>query len=291
MRPIEDGVYTGVTRENYELIDRANFSKIKLLKKSPAHFLASMLQRAEDDTDALRIGRATHVAVLEPERFLSAYAIWDGGTRRGDLWNKFQKQHEGLEILKEDHYQQVRAIADAVKADKHAAKYLQNGSAEVTMLWTHKEPSNGVPGFDMKCKGRLDFGANAGAIVDLKTARDASPDGFSRAAWNLDYAVQAAFYRDGYAAAHGGELLPYVIVAVEKEPPYVVQVYRMPEQLLDMGRDAYRALLHRLNECRSTNSWPGYAAGPLDLELPRWMRSENDVSGLGLEFEGAESNG
>lgn len=289
MKPTENGVYLDVKREDYDRIDRLNFSTIKHMKLSPAHVRAVVMEKAKEDTDALRVGRAVGVATLEPERFRATYAVWDGERRAGKEWERFREKNAGLEILREKEYQQVKAIADAARADEHAAPYLRGGSSEVTILWTHTEPANGVPGFSLDCKGRLDFATEGRAIVDLKTAKDASPDGFARAAWNFDYHVQAAMYVDGYAAAHGGEVLPYVLVVVEKEAPFLVQVYRMPEHMLDMGRDIYRGHLRRVHQCRKDNRWPGYADGPIDLELPRWMRSandDNDVSGLGLEFGG-----
>lgn len=291
MKPIETGVYTAVTRENYDRIERVNFSSLKHLKRSPAHYRAAITKRIDEDTDAMRVGRATHVAALEPERFRASHAVWDGGRRYGKEWDKFCATNAGLEILTEDQYQLVTALASAVRTHEAAAKYLTGGAAEVTMLWDHVEPANGTQGFTIQCKGRIDFAPNGGAIPDLKTTRDASPDAFSRQSWDLDYAARAAFYVDGYAAAHGGEVLPFVMIAVEKEEPYLVQVYTMPDALLEMGRDTYRQLLARLAQCRAENRWPGYADGPLELQLPRWMRADNDdVTGLGLVFEGAENN-
>lgn len=284
-----DGVYLDVDREVYDRISRVNWSTLKFMKRTPAHYRAEIQKvkkKKSDDTDALKIGRAVHLAVLEPERFVSSIAVWDGGDRRGNLWNQFQAKHSNLEILREKDYQQVKAISDAVRADRDAGPYLQNGSSEVTMLWTHKEPANGAPGFEVECKGRLDFGSNAGVIVDLKTALDGSPDGFAWAAHKLDYRAQAAFYVDGYAAANGGELLPYVIVAVEKEEPYVSQVYTLEEEDIDMGREIYRAFLRELAECRRTGIWRKYNNGPMRLPLPRSMRSDDDASGIGLVFEG-----
>jgi hypothetical protein len=283
VRPTENGIYTEVTREDYErLANRVNWSTLKYLKRSPAHYRAFTLERERADTDALRLGRASHVATLEPERFLATHAIWDGGRRFGKDWDKFVSQNSGLEILTESQYQDAKAIADAVRNDVHAGPLIRQGSAEVTMLWTHSQAANGVPGFEIPCKGRLDFGARAGAIVDLKTCRDASPDGFGRAAFQLDYLGQAAFYVDGHAIAGSGEHLPYFIIAVEKEEPHVVQVYTVPERLLDMGRQVYRSLLARLWECRQRSEWPGYGNGPMELQLPRWMQDTTDVSELGI---------
>lgn len=273
---MKTGVYRGMGREEYERIDRCNWSRLKYLRRSPAHYRAAHTA-PDEDTDAKRVGRATHVAVLEPERFRASYAVWDGGRRYGKEWDKFREKNGHLEILTEEQYQTVTAIAEAVLSHEHAAKHLRGGSAEVTILWTD-------PGTGIECKGRLDLLQRA--ITDLKTCRDASPEAFARQAWNLSYSAQAAMYVDGFAAASGtGELLPYMMVAVESTAPHVVQPYRVPEHVLEAGRGVYRHLLERLAECRKENRWPGYADGELDLELPRWAQAQNDEDdsmGLGL---------
>src|SRR6202040_3457777 len=100
-------------------------------------------------------------------------------------------------------------------------------------------------------------------IVDLKTCRDASRRGFGSAVAAYRYHAQAASYVD--AVEHcTGRRLPFVFVAVKKEPPYLVGVYRISDEQLELGRTLYRELLDQLDLCRSTNQWPGYAVTEMD---------------------------
>lgn len=285
MRLTENGIYTGIPREEYDRIDRLNWSLLKHIGKSPAHFRAAQLERETKDTDSLKLGRAVHVIALEPDRFFSTFAVWDGGTRRGKEWDKFKEKNEGLELIREEEYQLAKALAEAARSHEHAAKYLRDGTAEATMLWTTRD-ENGV---EFQCKGRTDFATNAGALVDLKTTRDASPEAFARQCWDMEYAAQAAFYVDGCAAAKGIEPNPFIIVAVEKDAPHVVQVYRIPEHILEMGRDTYRKHLSRLATCRALGRWPAYSDGELELTLPSWMEQDN-TAGMGLVFEEGETD-
>lgn len=283
--PTEDGIYPGLSRELYERIPRLNMSRLKHMGDSPFHYRATELEE-EKDTDAKLEGRATHVAVFEPERWLATYAIWDGARRYGKEWDKFCAQHEGMEILTEKQRDRVIAIQKAVRSDRYAAPLLEHGQAEVTILWTHVEPPIGDrPGFSIQCKGRMDF-AN-GVISDLKCTKDAGPEAFARQSWNLRHHVSAAWYVDGYAAATGGELRPFRMIAVGNRAPHPVQVYNVPEGHLDLGRATYRGWLAQLHDCRRLNRWPGYAEGPIDLGLPKWAQTEDeeDVSGMDLEFE------
>ena len=266
-----------ISFEEYQRISRVNMSTLKEFRKSPAHYRHRLLCK-DNDSPAKRLGRAVHLATLEPERFVSTYVIWNEGRRFGKKWDKFKKVFKGREILTNEEYARCLAIQQSTRSNQMAMSYLASGAAEITATWIDKKTGIG-------CKGRLDF-ANDSAIVDLKTTRDASPNGFGREVWRYGYHLQAAFYQDGHAAATGTRL-PIVIIAVETEAPYVVQVYSVPEQVLDAGREEYSRLLELLATSRAENNWPGYSEQELELTLPRWATnydSEEDVSGLDLDF-------
>lgn len=275
-----------ISREQYERLEGVNFSTLKAMARSPAHY-RHLLTHGREDSDALKIGRAVHLAVYEPELFRETCVVWDDGPRRGKRWDAFRTKYAGCEILTAAEHERCVALATAVRLDAVAAKYVTHGRAEQTLQWTHTEEElGGVPGFSLKCKGRVDWVPAAGALVDLKTCRDASPDGFGRAAWSLSYCMQAAFYVDGHKAMTGEER-PYVLVAAEKEAPYCVAVYRVPDIALELGREQYRALLRRLHECREANAWPGYATAEQDLTLPRWavpFNEDENAEDMGLTF-------
>lgn len=276
------GVHT-MPREEYDQIQAENWSKLKHLARSPAAY-SYRAANPEHDTAARKVGRAVHLAVLEPERFADSVAIWDGGRRYGKEWNAFVSANAGKELLKRDEFRQCMALQTAVRSDPVAAPHLMRGAAEQTVLWTDE-----VTG--IKCKARTDWLNDV--LADLKTTRDASPDGFARESWQYRYHTQLAFYSDGLRAA-GERERPVLIIAVESAPPYPVVVYRLGEELLQHGREEYRELLSRLKGLRELGPEAfatGYATCELDLALPRWMRhdEDGDLEGLGLEF-GDEDN-
>jgi len=271
----QDGLHE-LRREDYDSIERVNYSSLKLIARSPAHYRHGLLEERAD-TDALRMGRVTHLAVLEPERFRSLISVWDGGRRAGKDWDKFTEQNQGRELLTIEEHKLCLALQQAVRNDACSMRYISGGKPEVTILWTAM-----VGGQEVACKGRVDFDTDE-AIVDLKTTRNAEPGAFGRQSFGLHYHVQAAWYVDGYARAVGiGK--PYVIVAVEKTPPHIVQVYRVPERHLELGREEYSAWLDRLVWCREHSRWPGYADDELELELPRWAVPDDDNSDMGLQI-------
>lgn len=258
-----------VPREAYDRITAVNWSTLKVLGKSPAHYRDALMNKGSD-SDARQRGRATHTAVFEFDRYASEYVVWED-RRAGKEWEAFSALNSHREILTAKMNENAVAVSRAVRASGMAAPYVTNGKAEVTLRWEHVSPA--VPGFEqyrLDCKARLDF-VNALGIADLKTTKDASPTGFARECARYEYHVQAAWYVDGYEAMTGLRV-PYVLVAVEPAAPHVVQVYRVPDELLNEGRARYRQLLDTLNVCRRDSAWPGYATTPIDLHLPRWAR-------------------
>jgi len=282
------GLVFGLSREGYDGDPADHWSTIKTMDRSPAHYLAAEAQ-GTPDTDARKVGRAVHLAVLEPERYGGEVAVWSGKVRNGRAWEEFQAANAGKEILTQREAAHVSAIQRAVRGSLMARPYIAGGRAEVSMFWGYHEldPATWLPGWaPIRLKGRVDYVTDE-VLVDLKTTRDASPAGFGREALRYGYHVQAALYADGYEAATGTRL-PFVLVAVESAPPHVVQVYGVPDHYLEAGRDAYRAMIRRLAMCRAANQWPGYCEVPMELELPKWSGlddDEEDISDLDLGFQ------
>lgn len=260
-------IYRRGEAKPYEEIQRESWSRIKHILKSPRHYLHATSSPPEDKAVFAR-GDAVHVLTLEPERFPERFAIWTEGVRRGKAWEAFEAaaQAAGKRILTEAEEAEARSIAHAVRGDATARGYLTGGEAEVGVLWE---------ALGVSLKSRIDY--VGGALVELKTTRDASLDGFGREVHRYHYCAQAAMYQDAWEAATGARL-PVVLVAVESEPPHVVQCYRLGEVELEMGRRMYRGLLEQLSLCRATGEWPSYAAGEVMLSLPRWAYTQEEAA-------------
>jgi hypothetical protein len=247
-------------------MSRADYDALKRVGKSPAHYVHGF----SGESDAMKLGTATHVAVLEPELFASTYVVY-GKRRQSKEWDAFEAAQTaaGKTILTKAEHDEAVAMACAVRSHHVAQQYVSGGQSEVSITWDFEAPEQaGLPAFKFECKGRLDKLLHT-AIVDLKSTRDASPEGFAKQCANLGIHAQAAYYSDGYAAATG-ERLPYVVVAVESSAPHVVTVFRVEGEALEIGRDEYQTLLGRLDQCRQTKQWGGYADGEVSLVLPRW---------------------
>lgn len=282
--------------EEYGALDGVRLSLLRNMGRSPAHYQHAVRVGGIADTAALKRGRRVHSCLFENSIYRSSVAVWDGGRRQGKEWEKFKLQFAGFDILTVDEKEQVLAIAEAVSTDRDAQAYLTSGVAERAVEWEARSPLMAPLEYSFRAKGRLDY-VNAGAIADLKVMRNVSPRKFASAVVEYGYDVAAAWYSDGLEAATGVRL-PFVLVAVEEAPPHVVQVYTVPQAVIDRGRSIYQGWLEQLARCwlafgheTEGKKWPGYSDHPLELELPRWAVPADDenLAELGLTFgEGAD---
>lgn len=255
--------------QEYAAIDAINWSKLKALRSSPKHFKHEAAKPWNDgDTPAMRIGRAAHCFLLDPDQFQRQFVYFAGDKRKKTLWTAFQDEHSGKTILNKSEYYRALGIATAVADHPLARSFLATGLKEAALTWTDKETG-------VLCKGRVD---HAGLhLVDVKTCAQIDPRLFANQSARLGYHCQLAFYKDGLAE-NGVRVAPEpVIIAVESDEPYDVVVYALPEPVVDIGRDEYRRLLNVLKRCREQDSWPGYAPDQIELTLPAWVEDYSDI--------------
>jgi exodeoxyribonuclease VIII len=211
---------------------------------------------------ALTLGSAIHCLLLEPGKFDSRYAVFEG-TRRGKAWDEWQAEHIGIESLKPDEMARARSTVAAVRAHRVASKLIDGCRAEEVTTWT--DPETGLA-----CKGRMDAIAPT-HLLDLKTTRDPSPKKFERDTAEYLYHGALAWYADGAALAgkmpHGA---PVYIVAAQSDEPFDVACYQLADETLEIGRGLYRSLLRRLVQCIEADYWPGVAPDLEPLFLPKW---------------------
>jgi hypothetical protein len=262
-------------QKGYAEIQAVNFSTLKNMNVSPAHY-RYWVDRAVPETDAMTIGSAVHVAVLEPDKFPLRFMVWEGGVRRGKEWEMFKVAAGDRGILKPDEYQTCLDIRDAVRGHERAGELLVSGISELTIQWTDETTG-------MACKGRIDYLNAANVLIDLKTTRDAGGAFLNQAARML-YHVQMAWYRDALRACKRS-VAETKFIAVENKPPYDVMVYDIPDAVLKQGRDRYQGWMLKLQECRLADKWPGRCPDwEVPFVLPEWASGEDDITGMDLDF-------
>jgi len=266
---IAPGLHRGVPYDVYARWDAVNHSTLRHFNRTAAHAREAIVNPS-DQTEAQFLGHATHVAILEPDRFEAEFVAapkFDKRTTEGKKgWAAFQAEHADATCMPKEEHDLCLRLRESVWAHPTAAELLKGaGFNEASAVWID-------PGTGLRCKTRIDrLTSLAGWPVDveLKTTKDASRAAFGRDINYYRYHQQGAMQLDGLNALAPHER-KFVFVAVEKEPPYCVAVYELEEDALQLGRDDYQKHLRMYAECLSTNRWPGYPDGIDYVSLPPW---------------------
>lgn len=267
------GIHPGVSFADYCGWDALNQST---LKRGPtmAHVKYAMDNPGPDDSDARRIGRALHLATLEPERFDAEFVRMpkiDGRTKEGKA-AKAALAADTREWLDDTEYADVAGMAASIRAHKGAMSILrEKGSLEASMLW--QDESTGLT-----LKGRMDIWRPAlGVIADIKSTRNAEPWAFTSDIYKYGYHRQAALYMDG-ATACGEQPTAFVLIAVESAAPYCVAVYALDAVALEVGRIENREALAKFAEARKSGVWPAYPDTIEQISVPNWAVNRIDIN-------------
>lgn len=256
---------------DYFALDGVGGTALRDVLRSPLHYYARHVDpsRTRHETPAMRLGTLAHACILEPDRWMSDFVVKPEGvdrrTKEGkEAWAAFEASANGREIIPAEAATCAENMACAVYSHPAAARLLKGAKTEVSMAW-----DDGVTG--VRCKGRIDaVSAFANIIVDLKTCKDASPDGFAKHIANYAYHVQAAHYLDGFETLTGGKAAGYVWIAVESEAPHAVATYTADAEMMERGSLQRTKALDLIATCRHEGKWPGYPVEVQRISLPAW---------------------
>ena len=239
-------------------------SDIRRLLRSPAHYKNPM----RFESPAMAFGSLVHTFVLEPHIAEARYRTKsdvDGRTKEGKAvrdWEASLATQQGIQFVNRNDYDAAVSIATAVRTHLGCSSIMSGGLAEVSCI---------LEGFrDINVRIRPDYLCDK-HIVDLKTCVDARSDAFSRSIMTFGYAIQASWYCD-IAQALDGQKRDFYWVAVEKEAPFAVAVYKASDAMLEYGRAQYLKAIELYKECASLDLWPAYSQQIQQLELPNWVK-------------------
>lgn len=216
-------------------------------------------------------GAALHCLTLTPGEFTKEFKVLPVLNRRTREGKALYQQilSEGRPVIPARVFERLQAMGGAILNHPAASVLLKDGIPESSYIWT--DPDTGVI-----CKCRPDYiqGMQGLVIPDIKTCQDASFDAFQRAIIDHRYHVQGAYFIDGVTAVlHDGCKRDFVLIAVEKDPPFAVAAYRLSDEALDLGRKIYKEDLQKYkSHVEHPDLWPGYSSMVQDMDLPRWAK-------------------
>lgn len=263
-----------------------------IIAKSPYHFWASSCfnpNRPEPEPKShFKIGQMAHDWLLTPDRLDDMYFVLPEGfnaahTKKwaGAIEEMEAAKESGLTILRHQDAETVRRVADAIGMNDVARLAMSAGVTEITLVWQDKET-----GVWLRC--RPDFlpnsvirGAAVRAVTDLKfmSPEYCSPQGFSNAIRRFGYHIGAGFYFEGIGAVYGAQPTHWVHAVVEKEFPFSVSTYPLPQADIERGKHQMRMAVRRFADCLAADHWPAYTTEPTEVGLHFAARRTIDFHG------------
>lgn len=263
-----------MTEKEYRSHPAISRSELWQIHDSPQKF-RYFKEHPDEPTSALLFGQAFHKMALEPDTFDLEFAVMpdvDRRTKDGkQLWADFLEQAENKTIIPTEMYEQAKAMREALAAVPFAQKLL-NGRREVAFFWEDERTGE-------ECKCRVDClntQYSQPIVVDVKSTTDASTDAFIRDAIKYGYDFQAAMYAEG-VSKHIQQRPLFVFIAVEKTPPYAVNILQADELLLQRGQNIFRECIETYHDCRISGNWYGYLGKNNQintLALPAWLAKD-----------------
>ena len=250
-------------------------SHVDSLLRSPGHYL-NMLTSPPKDSEALKFGRLFHYLLLECadpltelEKYWAKPPDIDGRTKVGKEWIA---QRDPSFRLESDDILNLKGMLNAVHTDGFLNGLLtsQYTETELPLAWQNED-------FDIPCTGKADlvyypplednFDDDC-LIIDFKTTEDARKYSVLTSVRRYLYHCQAAMYCDGVARKYRLSKIPkYMIVAVEKQPPYGLQKYELSFSTMEKGREIYRQVSEIYATCLRNDNWPIYEAKTEVLDI------------------------
>lgn len=272
----------------------------KLLPPSCPALFRHSLEKPDPPKKAWDLGHAAHKLVLGvgPE----LVKVEGDGKLGPEVWNTAAVKAEanavrrrGAVPLKPSEYEQVRAMADALRTHPWAGKLFAPGTGEPerVLVWQEKatitNPDLAGEGatetVTVWCRAQVDWLRHPlpgyrYLLPDYKTTGakyGASPSKVGRTISDLGYYIQIGFYLRGVRALNlGGQDATGLLVIQETAEPYLVTVAQPDHTAMRLAEIRIREAIDLYAQCIATGRWQGYSDDVVIAELPPWETRELD---------------
>lgn len=221
---------------------------------------------ADEDSESLILGRATHHLLLGQPNFLREFAVcpsitidakgntvpWSLRTNAAKLWME-KRQAEGLTVLTEAMMEKIKGMALRLAREPLVKAGALDGVREITMavidpetrLWLLSRPDV-IP-------------TDGGDFTDVKTlGRDVVSYGaLVRAIGDHGYHMQAALCGECYETLTGQKMASFSFYFIESKRPHCARMVTLKDADLILGTQQNRAARRRFIKAMNTGVWPG----------------------------------
>lgn len=215
-----------------------------------------------EQSDEMVVGSAFHKLVLEPQDFGTEFVVMptiDKRTKSGrETYEVFLSQTQGRQVITQEQYATICGMRDSIYENRYAVALLK-GEHEKSM-YGMDELTGEIIKTRPDCFRLINNGSEKSMIItDLKSCRSAQDDDFTRDAFKFHYDLQAYMYSKNASDIFGipMENISFVFIAVEKKPPYLLNVVQVDEYVLQHGEARFREYVGMYHRARTTDNWWG----------------------------------
>lgn len=263
-----------MTEQEYRQHPAISRSELFKIKESPEKF-KYYKENPEEPTPSLIFGQLFHAMALQPETVNQQFAIIpnvDRRTKAGKAeFAAFEAEAENKTIVTAEMVEQATAMCEALNKNDFVRKLLK-GEKEKSFFWNDDLTAE-------PCKCRVDCLTKLGdkvLVIDIKTTDNAENEAFTRSALKYGYDLQAGMYSEGIKKNIGVQPR-FVFIAIEKKPPYAINIFEADELFVKRGYDLFREYIGIYHDCKKTNNWFGYLGKYNqinNLALPTYLAKE-----------------
>jgi exodeoxyribonuclease VIII len=239
-----------------------------LYTQTPAHQHFGKIET----TNAMDLGTAAHIAILEPHRF-EASVLKGPDDRRGNKWKDVadEAMADGKIPLTSGDFEKALCMRDSAQMLPDLRRLTDGKQVrEASGFWIDAET-----GMECRCRPDL-YHPGLEIMADLKTTSDASASFWTRNAANLGYHFQDAIYSEGWPLAGGGAVDGFFFINIETDPPFSTAMYEFTPSAVAEGRAIMRKALAMYKRCKEADAWPGYPQSIQEIDIPRWAYRETE---------------
>lgn len=174
---------------DYFALPSLDQSQLKVFLRNPADWGYGYLYGPTGEpTDAMKFGTAFHAYLLETDPVVCLPEGETFANKKNKEWRDEQLKEGNIVVSYKD-MQTLKRMKQNLESVDGQMDIIRNGIRENAILWTDKR--TGLP-----LKAKLDLiPRDVDYLVDIKTAADATPEGFRKSAFDHGYWIQAEFYR------------------------------------------------------------------------------------------------
>ena len=257
-----------------------SYSSLKLFRDSPRHYASRFIVGSKPPTPEMMFGKLAEAYIFESEQqFNKKFRLFEKASGTGskavnaEFYAKATK--DKVQLYTKEDLQRAKYCKMAVMDNDESRQLIEARVDFQKRLKWHNKAAN-IP-----LIGYLDYRSTAWEsewLVDFKTAGNADPVEFAKAAVNWDYHIQAAAYSDAFKRLYY-RFPDFIFHVVETKEPYNVSINFVESSTMEKAKDEFYGSLLAFRKCIEDKAFhKGYEFRNFDnmdyfaLRMPGWYK-------------------